>query len=134
VNDDVLPDGTVVKKGTRVTYIPYAMGRSEMLWGPDWAEFKPERWLEREEAENRRWKFVGRDVYTYPVFQAGPRICLGKEMSFLQMKRVVAGVVRRFKVVPAVGEGVEPECVQVLTSKMKGGFPVRIIERDDVNR
>ena len=134
MNDDVLPDGTVVKKGTRVTYLPYAMGRSETLWGPDWAEFKPERWLKREEAENRQWKFVGRDVYTYPVFQAGPRICLGKEMSFLQMKRVVAGVVRRFKVVPAVGEGVEPECVQLLTSKMKGGFPVRIIERDDVNR
>jgi hypothetical protein len=32
------------------------------------------------------------------------------------------------------GEGVEPEFVQVVTSKMKGGFPVRIIERDDVNR
>ncbi|KAE7997764.1 hypothetical protein FH972_002368 [Carpinus fangiana] len=134
VNDDVLPDGTVVKKGTRVTYIPYAMGRSETLWGPDWAEFKPERWLKREEGENRQWKFEGRDVYTYPVFQAGPRICLGKEMSFLQMKRVVAGVVRRFKVVPAMGEGVEPEFIQLITSKMKGGFPVRIIERDDVNR
>ena len=42
-----------------------------------------------------------RDSYHYPVFQAGPRICLGKEMAFLQMKRVVAGVLRRFKVVPA---------------------------------
>ncbi|KAL0006353.1 hypothetical protein SO802_013914 [Lithocarpus litseifolius] len=32
VNDDVLPGGIVVKKGMRVTYFPYAMGRLEMLW------------------------------------------------------------------------------------------------------
>ncbi|XP_059433415.1 cytochrome P450 94A1-like [Corylus avellana] len=131
LNDDILPDGTVVRKGMRVTYIPYAMGRLERLWGSDWADFKPERWLEKDEAENRHWKFVGRDAYTYPVFQAGPRICLGKEMAFLQMKRVVAGVVRRFKVVPAVEEGAEPEFVPLLTSKMKGGMPVRIVERDE---
>ncbi|KAE8037861.1 hypothetical protein FH972_010416 [Carpinus fangiana] len=130
VSDDILPDGTVVKKGMTVTYIPYAMGRLETLWGSDWAEFKPERWLEKEEAENRRWRFVGRDAYTYPVFQAGPRICLGKEMAFLQMKRVLVGVLRRFKVVSAVEEGVEPEFDPQLTSKMKGGFPVRIVERD----
>ncbi|XP_059441686.1 cytochrome P450 94A1-like [Corylus avellana] len=127
VNDDVLPDGTVMKKGMRVTYVPYAMGRLETLWGSDWAEFKPERWLEKEEeVENRQWRFVGRDAYTYPVFQAGPRICLGKEMAFLQMKRVLAGVLRRFKVVSAVEEGVEPE----FAPKMKGGFLVRIVERD----
>ncbi|KAE8701424.1 Cytochrome P450 94A2 [Hibiscus syriacus] len=129
-NDDVLPDGTVVKKGTIVTYHPYAMGRMKMLWGSDWAEFKPERWLQRD--EGGKWSFVGRDPYTYPVFQAGPRVCLGREMAFLQMKRVAAGVLRRFKVVPAVEDGFEPSFVVSLTSKMKGGFPVRIEERGDV--
>ncbi|GAB2299831.1 hypothetical protein Dimus_033883 [Dionaea muscipula] len=89
VGDDVLPDGTEVKKGTRVTYHLYAMGRSEKIWGKHWAEFRPERWLAVSEAGNR--KFVARDPYSYPVFQAGPRICLGKEMAFLQMKRLVAG-------------------------------------------
>ncbi|KAL2934643.1 Cytochrome P450 94A1 [Bienertia sinuspersici] len=39
--DDVLPDGTLVKKGMMVTYYPYAMGRMKTLWGPDWAEFRP---------------------------------------------------------------------------------------------
>ena len=126
--DDVLPDGTVVRKGTRVTYHPYAMGRIEEVWGSNWAEFKPERWLERDGLSGK-WNFVGKDSYTYPVFQAGPRICLGKEMAFLQMKRVVAGVLRRFKVVPAIEEGVEPVFMAYLTSKMKGGFPVRIFER-----
>ncbi|PSS14568.1 Cytochrome P450 94A2 like [Actinidia chinensis var. chinensis] len=130
--DDVLPDGTFVKKGMRVTYHPYAMGRSEKLWGADWEEFRPLRWLKRNDAEApeaRKWNFVAKDAYTYPVFQAGPRVCLGKEMAFLQMKRVVAGVFRRFQVVPAFPDGEEPVYMAYLTTKMKGGFPVRIVER-----
>nr|QNS29981.1 cytochrome P450 [Nothapodytes nimmoniana] len=130
-SDDVLPDGTALKKGMRVSYHPYAMGRLEKLWGKDWAQFRPGRWLEKNPAGAAagKWSFVARDSYTYPVFQAGPRICLGKEMAFLQMKRVVAGVLRRFRVIPAVDDGVEPVFVAYLTSKMKGGFPVRIEER-----
>ena len=128
VSDDVLPDGTVVKKGMRVTYHPYAMGRLEELWGSDWPDFRPERWLQRDPVSGK-WGFVSRDPYTYPVFQAGPRICLGKEMAFLQMKRVVAGVMRRFRVVPVTKDGAEPFFTVDLAAKMKGGFPVRIVER-----
>lgn len=128
--DDVLPDGTLVKKGWRVAYHVYAMGRSDKIWGPDWAEFRPERWLSR--VKNGNWSFIGMDPYSYPVFQAGPRVCIGKEMALLQMKRVVAGIVKRFKVIPAVGEGVEPEYSAYLTSIMKGGFPVRIEKRSHV--
>ncbi|CAA2978167.1 cytochrome P450 94A2-like [Olea europaea subsp. europaea] len=131
VNRDVLPDGTVVEKGTRISYHPYAMGRVEKVWGPDWEEFRPQRWLEEAVEESaRKWSFVGKDNFTYPVFQAGPRICLGKDMAFLQMKRVVAGVLRRFRVVPVAEKGSEPIHISDFTSKMKGGFPVRIEERD----
>ncbi|KAK1428387.1 hypothetical protein QVD17_17220 [Tagetes erecta] len=130
INDDVLPDGTVVKKGMTVSYHPYAMGRSEKLWGEDWSEFRPERWLEEDEV-TETVRFVARDAYTYPVFQAGPRMCSGKDMAFLQMKRVVAGVLRRFVVVPVVEDGCgEPVFVASLTSKMKGGFRVTIKERN----
>lgn len=127
--DDVLPDGTAVKKGTRVTYHPYAMGRMEKLWGPEWSRFRPERWLE---VEDQKWKFVPKDPYTYPVFQAGPRICLGKEMAYLQMKRVVAGILEKFRVVPAMEEGFEPVYVPNLTAKMQGGLPIRIEERVEI--
>ncbi|KAI7979085.1 Small RNA 2'-O-methyltransferase, partial [Camellia lanceoleosa] len=44
--DDTLPDGTFVRKGTRVTYHPYAMGRMEWVWSPDHLKFKPDRWLQ----------------------------------------------------------------------------------------
>ncbi|KAM1007598.1 hypothetical protein ACFX2I_004153 [Malus domestica] len=129
-NDDVLPDGTKVKKGMSVMYHVYAMGRMEEIWGADWAEYRPERWLEREERGAHKFKFVGRDTYSYPVFQAGPRICLGKEMAFLQMKRVVSAVLKRFKVVPREREGgAQPELLSYLTAKMKGGLPVTVLER-----
>ncbi|GMJ05595.1 cytochrome P450, family 94, subfamily B, polypeptide 1 [Hibiscus trionum] len=134
VEDDVLSDGTMVKKGTMVTYAPYTMGRMEKIWGSDWAEFKLERWLQRDERDKAgKWSFVGRDPYTYPMFQAVPKICLGKEMAFLQMKKLVAGLLRRFKVVPAAEERFQPVFVVYLTAKMKGGFPIKVEERGELD-
>lgn len=43
--DDVLPDGSRVKKGNITGYVPYSMGRMKALWGDDALEFKPARWL-----------------------------------------------------------------------------------------
>ncbi|CAN1844905.1 Cytochrome P450 94A1 [Linum perenne] len=71
VNDDVLPDGTVVKGGTRITYHPYAMGRAERIWGPDWAEFRPERWL-------REVDLCGEGSVQLPGFPSGAPDMLGE--------------------------------------------------------
>ncbi|XP_074317852.1 cytochrome P450 94A2-like [Silene latifolia] len=133
--DDVLPDGTKVKKGMLVGCFAQAMGRSEKIWGKDWAEFRPERWL-REDTDNAtgetKLSFVPRDMYTYPVFLAGPRICLGKDMAYLQMKSIVSAILGRFKVVPATGDGFHPVYVPETIAKMHGGFPVRFEERIQV--
>ncbi|TMW92866.1 hypothetical protein EJD97_012464 [Solanum chilense] len=128
MQDDLLPDGTFAKKGTRISYHPYAMGRVEHIWGKDWQTFRPERWLERD-VKTGNWKFVPKDPFVYPVFQAGPRVCLGKDMAFLQMKKVVAGVLPRFRFVPVVDKGEEPVLIAYLTIKVKGGLMVRIEER-----
>ncbi|MCL7052218.1 hypothetical protein MKW94_016731 [Papaver nudicaule] len=128
-SDDVLPDGTIIKKGMMVLYSTYAMGRMENVWGSDWNEFKPERWLEKENVTGKL-RFVAKDPYAYPVFLAGPRICLGKEMAFLQMKMITVEVLRRFQVVPAAnGDDFAPVFVSYITSNMKGGFPVKIQKR-----
>lgn len=115
--DDVLPDGNVIQKGWFVSYSIYSMGRMESIWGSDYLEFKPERWL-------RNGKFVAEDPYKFPVFQAGPRICLGKEMSFIQMKSVVASVLHRFSVKANVDYS--PKYSLSITLRMKGGLPVVI--------
>lgn len=45
VSDDILPDGTIVRKGDAVLFHAYGMGRMPYIWGPDAGDFKPERWI-----------------------------------------------------------------------------------------
>ncbi|MCD9560676.1 hypothetical protein HAX54_019419 [Datura stramonium] len=127
MEDDILPDGTKVKKGTRVFYNIFAMGRSPELWGENWEDFKPERWLEKDESTGN-WRFTPRDPFTYPVFQAGPRTCLGKDIAFMQIQLVATTVLKQFQIVPAV-EGYSPIYGSSMTSKMRNGFPIRILRR-----
>ncbi|XP_078182582.1 cytochrome P450 CYP94D108-like [Carex rostrata] len=121
--DDFLPDGTFVGKGWFISYSAYAMGRVEDLWGKDCNEFKPERWL-----ENGIYK--PENPFKYPVFHAGPRMCLGKEMAYIQMKSIVACVFERFRV-EVVGKEGTPETVLSFTLRMKGGLPIQVSKRDN---
>ncbi|GAB4859753.1 hypothetical protein Ancab_011231 [Ancistrocladus abbreviatus] len=119
--DDVLPDGTFVRKGTKVSYHPYAMGRMEPIWGPDCLDFKPERWL-------KDGIFWPESPYRYPVFQAGARVCLGKEMALVAMKIVAISLVRGFDV-RLVEPGRILRFVPGLTATLSGGLPVVVRER-----
>ncbi|XAR52001.1 hypothetical protein NMG60_11006825 [Bertholletia excelsa] len=131
--DDFLPDGTPVHAGDRVTYFPYGMGRMEKLWGKDWFEFKPNRWFAGPAEEQRGDSGAGelRKVcpYRFPVFQAGPRVCLGREMAFIQMKFVVASLLKRFEIRPAGSD--RPTFVPLLTAHMAGGFKVFVRRRQE---
>nr|GEV64296.1 cytochrome P450 94B3-like [Tanacetum cinerariifolium] len=123
--DDILPDGTPVYKGNRVMYFPYGMGRMETLWGKDCLEFRPDRWF----CEPGVFKME--NPYKFPVFQAGPRVCLGKEMAFIQMKYVMASVLKRFEIVPVSLD--KPVFVPLLTAHMVGGLQVRVQRSDESN-
>ncbi|EEE63553.1 hypothetical protein OsJ_18369 [Oryza sativa Japonica Group] len=127
VGDDVLPGGAAVRAGWFANYSAYAMGRMERLWGEGCLEFSPERWL-RDGGE-----FVAVDAARYPVFHAGPRACLGKEMAYVQMKTVAAAVLRRFSVevaAPAPAMESPPAYEMTATMKMKGGLWVRLRKRE----
>ncbi|XP_028772473.1 cytochrome P450 94B3-like [Neltuma alba] len=126
IEDDLLPDGTRVGAGDRVTYFPYGMGRMEALWGKDWFEFRPDRWFV-ETDKNKKWSKVS--AFKCPTFQAGPRTCLGKEMAFIQMKYVVASILGRFKIRP-VGQD-KPIFVPFLTAHMAGGLKVLVYKREN---
>ncbi|KAK9684294.1 hypothetical protein RND81_10G199800 [Saponaria officinalis] len=137
-NDDVLPDGTRVRKGERVTFFQYGMGRMHKIWGNDWAKFNPDRWFENNKIDHDQEQRDGDDnssthrvlkmvsPYVFPVFQAGPRICLGKDMAFIQMKYVVASILSRFDFEPVSNE--PPVFVPLMTAHMAGGLRVRVKE------
>lgn len=117
--DDVLPDGTYVKKGTRVTYHPYAMGRMREIWGQNCLEFNPERWL-------KNGVFLPENPYKYPVFQAGFRVCLGKEMALVEIKSVALSLVRQFQIQLMSPYRNIPRFSPGLTATFNGGLPAMV--------
>ncbi|KAL6127817.1 hypothetical protein ACLB2K_071178 [Fragaria x ananassa] len=89
-SNDTWPDGFSVKKGELVVYQPYSMGRMKFIWGDDAEEFRPERWLD----ENGN--FQEENPFKFIAFNAGPRICLGKEYSYIQLKIFSAILIRSY--------------------------------------
>ncbi|KAK4856553.1 hypothetical protein QYF36_018631 [Acer negundo] len=128
VDKDVLPDGTYVGKGWFADYSAYAVGRMETVWGKDCREFKPERWLDADGA------FQPSDQFRFPVFHCGPRMCLGKEMAYVQMKSIAAVLMHQFDIIALDGGAnaekmMNPPYSLSLLLKMRGGFPVQIKRR-----
>ncbi|KAI4330863.1 hypothetical protein MLD38_029108 [Melastoma candidum] len=70
LEDDVLPDGFKVKKGNVSI---------------------PERWLAEDGA------FKPESPFKFNAFLAGPRICIGKEFAYRQMKIVAALLLNSFE-------------------------------------
>ncbi|XP_057525621.1 cytochrome P450 86B1-like [Amaranthus tricolor] len=121
VEDDVFPDGTILKKGTKVIYAIYSMGRMEAIWGKDCREYKPERWL-------RDGRFMSESAYKFTAFNGGPRLCLGKDFAYYQMKFVSASIIYRYHVKVAKNHPVQPKLA--LTMYIKHGLKVNLIRRD----
>lgn len=121
LEEDVMPDGTFVGKGWFVSYNAYSMGRMKGTWGEDCEVFLPERWLEN-------GVFRPESPFRFPAFHGGPRLCLGKEMAYMQMKLIVAYTLERFEI-EIVEKGLVPEQLLSLTLRIKGGLAVRVRER-----
>ncbi|GLJ42452.1 hypothetical protein SUGI_0879840 [Cryptomeria japonica] len=121
LNDDTLPDGTFVPGGSTITYSIYSVGRLESLWGPDCYEFKPERWIQNGKFE------LPEDAYKFVSFNGGPRICLGKDLAYLQMKSIVAGILLRHRISLVPDHPVQQK--MSLTLFMKHGLKVYVEPR-----
>jgi fatty acid omega-hydroxylase len=87
INDDVLPSsGHRIRGGTWLAYCPYVMGRLPQIWGEDCRQFKPQRFVEDPNPS----------AFKYTAFQAGPRICLGRNMAELEATIVAAVMLQRY--------------------------------------
>lgn len=124
LEDDVLPDGTSIRKGGRIIYLIYSMARMEGIWGKDCMEFRPERWI-------KEGVFTGENPFKYPVFNGGPRLCVGKKFAYMQMKMVAAAMLLRYKVVVEEGQKVVPRLTTTLY--MRDGLKVTVEARKNLN-
>jgi cytochrome P450 len=82
--------GQYFPAGTEVGVNPWVLHNNKDVFGPDASEFKPERWL-TEDSEKR----VAMDR-NFLAFGAGPRTCIGKNISLLEMYKVIPQIVRQF--------------------------------------
>lgn len=90
------PDGSepvFVPKGTRVVYIIHVTQRLEKLWGPDAAEFRPDRWSE---SKLHSWDYL--------PFNGGPRICIGQQFALTETYFTLVRVLQTFKEVHFTGD------------------------------
>ncbi|KAM7512061.1 hypothetical protein LguiB_010936 [Lonicera macranthoides] len=121
-SDDTLPDGFSVRKRDMVAYQPYAMGRMKFIWGDDAEDFRPERWLD----ENGSFKLES--PFKFTAFQAGPRICLGREFAYRQMKIFSAALIGCFMF--KLGDETKPVNYRTMINlHIDGGLHVRAFHR-----
>lgn len=154
-SDDTWPDGFSVRKGDMVTYLPYAMGRMKFIWGDDAEEFRPERWLDQNGIfqPESPFKFTAFQVRNQmPILhsirahngyllellttkykvsgyeQAGPRICLGKEFAYRQMK-IFSAVLLGFFVFKLGDDKKAVNYRTMINLHIDGGLHVRAFSR-----
>jgi cytochrome P450 len=93
----VVPEGgiqfgdTWLPRGTVVGMNPWLAARDKSTYGDDAYQYRPERWLE---ADEEQLKIMDRN---FLAFGGGTRTCLGRNISMLEMSKLVPQVLRKFE-------------------------------------
>ncbi|KAI8692462.1 hypothetical protein NCS56_00003100 [Fusarium sp. Ph1] len=75
--------------GTEVGINPYVIHRNTSIFGDDAEVFRPERWLENEEKAKEMDRYMVQ-------FGTGSRVCLGKNISLMEMSKLLPEILRYF--------------------------------------
>lgn len=70
---------------------------------------------------------MGESAYKFAAFNGGPRLCVGKDFAYYQMKFVAASILYRYRVRVVKGHPVVPKFA--LTLYMKHGLMVNLSKR-----
>nr|QWK52383.1 cytochrome P450 96A4-1 [Isatis tinctoria] len=115
---DVLPTGHRVDKNWKIVISIYAVGRMKSIWGDDAEDFRPERWISHDGMLRHE------PSYKFLAFSAGPRSCLGKKLTFLQIKTVAVEIIRNYDIKVVDGHKTEP--VPSVLLRMQHGLKASI--------
>ncbi|KAI8654409.1 hypothetical protein NCS56_01398200 [Fusarium sp. Ph1] len=113
-----LPGGTIAGCSAWVIH------QNAEVFGSDAADFRPERWIDATPEQRRR---MSNCLFS---FGAGARTCIGKNISLLELYKLVPTILRRFEL-----ELVSPETPWKLHNAWfvrQAGFNVRLKERDEI--
>ena len=112
--------GVFFPKGTKFN-VPYYNLHIDSRYWKDPHVFDPERFSPA---------FIKNIVpYTYMPFSTGPRNCIGKNFAILEMKVILANILRRFVVVNATPQEADLVMLGNITIRPKNGVNVRIFTK-----
>ncbi|KAH9204888.1 cytochrome P450 oxidoreductase [Leptodontidium sp. 2 PMI_412] len=83
--------GTWLPGGTTVGINPWVLHRNKRVFGEDADCFRPERWLE---ADPETLRAMDR---SFLAFGSGPRTCIGKNISLLEMAKIIPQLLWTFE-------------------------------------
>ncbi|EHK21645.1 uncharacterized protein TRIVIDRAFT_53015 [Trichoderma virens Gv29-8] len=108
-----------IPKGKQIMVSPYAVNRSQELWGDDADEFRVERWEES-------YSGGAKTSQAFLTFSSGPRICIGKDFATLSLKVFLTVLVSKFRFEEAI-PGWHP-AIQKGTSLKPQGLKVKVTQ------
>ncbi|XP_075157442.1 cytochrome P450 4d1-like isoform X2 [Haematobia irritans] len=114
-------NGKIIPAGTNIGISPLQLGRMEELF-PEPNTFKPERF----EAGYNTEKV---SPYAYIPFSAGPRNCIGQKFAMMEIKTVLANVLRHYEVDYVGNKEEEPLLVAELILRTKDPLMFKIKPR-----
>ncbi|EPQ32241.1 uncharacterized protein PFL1_00438 [Pseudozyma flocculosa PF-1] len=82
--------GRFIPEGTTVGMSPYVVHHNPDAFGQDCDAFRPERWIDATDDEKKRM-----DRYNL-TFGGGSRTCIGKNISLMEVSKIVPELVTRF--------------------------------------
>ncbi|KAI1024672.1 hypothetical protein LB503_007152 [Fusarium chuoi] len=88
-----------IPKGTTVQLVPAMTQLNPEIWGPDVETFNPDRW--------DHLSGDSLSPYAMETFSNGPRMCPGKALALLNMKVLLVGLIKDFKIESAEDKEVE---------------------------
>jgi cytochrome P450 len=110
--EDTEVDGYKIPKHSMVVLGFCNAGMSEKIWGSDAKEFRPERFFEKDPDELR---------YIFTPFSMGPRVCIGKRFSEMEMILILVKSMMKFRIKPT--ESIS-KVEEIIALTMKPSIPV----------
>jgi cytochrome P450 len=117
---DTSIQGQFVPKGTQIMLVPWAINKSEALWGEDALSFNPERWMPKSDGDKHAASGGATSNYAFLTFLHGPRSCIGQSFAKAEFACLLAAWVGRFSMVLHNKEEMDESKIDI-----KGGVTAR---------
>ena len=112
-------NGITIKKGTTISNYIYGLHRSPELWeNPEL--FQPERFTKEQKK--------ARHPFAYVPFGGGPRLCIGKQFATMEMKLILAKMIKRYKATLVKSQNIET--IPVVTLQPNKAIKMQLEQRE----